>query len=121
MCALSEEPSPCRPPAQWGLGLEGRRFRGLEETGGPPRDQERFTSSFLTPSLALCLLKAWDPLAPSRPSMLLSLGRPRAQPAVRTQGSGCAQEQKLRLAPLPRVHPHMHRPDPGCHGAEKGK
>lgn len=115
-CMRCQRSPPLAAPSTVGIG-----FRGLQEAGGPPRGQERFTSSSLTPSLTLCLLKAWDPLSPSQPSTLAILGRPWAQPAVWTQGSGSAHEQKSKLAPLPRVHPHVHRPDPGCHGAKESK
>lgn len=50
----------------------------MEGAGGPPRDQERITSSPLALSLAMSLLKAWCPFPASALSVPLILGRPQA-------------------------------------------
>lgn len=111
---LSEEPAtfPLPALAQWRLGLEGQRFRVVEGAVRPPRDQEGFP--FL--SLAMCLLKAWCPfLFPERSWVLCSPWETPGSVANLLhglRGSCPTQEQRLKLALLPKVHPHPGRAQP---------
>lgn len=131
LCQRGLPPS-CRCPPPAGpstvqTGLEGQRLKVVEGAGGPPRDLEEFPSSPLAPSLAMCLLKALV-LLPVPLSVLCSPQQALGSVANLLhglRGSNPAQEQRSKLAPLPKVHPHCGRAQPGqypwCHGTENSK